>query len=200
MNENLHRTNIFKPIIVTTLIIIIALAVYIPYITDKNLTNTIVKNSLNAVEQIKLTRAYYVDTVVGDIKEFAPDIKFSYEHEGINGIIPLPTTTIHNLSDIFSKNTGIQYHLYSNFPFQNRVDRNLTKFEKEALQFTQESADGTYFKHDVIDGKKVLRVAVTDYMTSESCVSVITPILIAHGSSGNGNWVIKEAFLKLLHL
>lgn len=180
-NKKLHRANIFKPIIITTIVIITTLALYIPYITDKNSIDTIIKNSSNAVEQIKLTRAYYVDNVVSDIKKYAPNIKFSYEHEGVNGVIPLPTTTIHDLSDIFSSNTGIQYNLYSEFPFKNRVDRNLTKFEKEALQFTKESPDGTYIKRDIIDGKQVLRVAVTDYMTSESCVN-------CHNSHPNRTW------------
>ncbi len=157
------------------------LAIYIPFITDKNSVQTIIKHSLNSVEQIKLTRAYYVDNVVKDIKAFAPNIKFNYDHKGVNGVIPLPTTVIHDLSGIFSDKTGIRYNLYSEFPFKNRIDRNLTKFEKEALHFTKESPDGIYIKRDVIDGKPVLRVAVTDFMTSKACVT-------CHNSHPNRTW------------
>ncbi len=170
LHNNLNRTNIFKPIVITTLIIVGILALYIPYITDKNSTKTIVDHSLNAVKQIKLTRAYYVDSVVKDIKAYAPDINFSYNHKGVNGVIPLPTTVIHDLSGIFSDNTGIRYNLYSEFPFKNRANRNLTKFQREAIRFTKQSPDGVYTKRDVIDGKPVIRVAVTDFMTSEACV------------------------------
>ena len=170
-NNNLNRTNIFKPIVITTLIIVGVLALYIPYITDKNSAKTIIEHSLNAVKQIKLTRAYYVDSVVKDIKTYAPNIKFSYDHKGINGVIPLPTTVIHDLSGIFSDNTGIRYNLYSEFPFKNRADRNLTKFQREAIRFTKQSPDGVYTKRDIIDGKPVIRVAVTDFMTSQACVT-----------------------------
>ncbi len=169
-NNHLNRTNIFKPIVITTLIIVGVLALYIPYITDKNSAKTIIDHSLNAVKQIKLTRAYYVDSVVKDIKKYAPNITFSYDHKGVNGVIPLPTTVIHDLSGIFSDKTGIRYNLYSEFPFKNRADRNLTQFQREAIRFTKQSPDGVYTKRDIIDGKPVIRVAVTDFMTSEACV------------------------------
>ena len=170
-NNRLNRTNIFKPIVITTFFIVGILALYIPYITDKNSAKTIIDHSLNAVKQIKLTRAYYVNSVVKDIKAYAPEISFSYDHEGINGVIPLPTTVIHDLSGIFSDNTGIRYNLYSEFPFKNRADRNLTTFQREAIRFTKQSPDGVYTKRDVIDGKPVIRVAVADFMTSEACVT-----------------------------
>lgn len=131
---------------------------------------TIMDHSLRSVEQIKLTRAYYVENVVRDLKKYAPNIQFSYKHEGVNGIVPLPTTLIRNLSDVFSEHTGTKYRLYSEFPFKNRIDRSLTAFQKEAIHFTQQNPDGIYVKRDVVNGEPVLRVAVTDYMTSKACV------------------------------
>ena len=181
INNQVIRKNIFKPIIATTLIMIGVLIYYIPYVSDKNSINTITKNSLQSVEQIKLTRAYYVNSVVKDIKKHAPNIKFSYDHEGVNGVIPLPTTTIHDLSKIFSENTGIRYSLYSEYPFKNRSDRVLTSFEKEAIKYTKKNPDGTYTKKDTIDGKPVLRVAVTDFMTDKACVS-------CHNSHPDRTW------------
>lgn len=88
------------------------------------------KSSIISAEQIKLTRAYYVDSVVKDIKKYAPNIKFTYDHEGLNGEIPLPTTTIHNLSAIFSANSGLKYNLYSEYPFAFKKDRKLDAFQK----------------------------------------------------------------------
>ena len=166
------KTIVVKPIVIATVIMLSLLFFYIPYITDKNAIETVKAHSINSVKQIKLTRAYYVENVVDDIKKYAPNkIKFGYDHNGSNGIIPLPTTTIHDLSKIFSENTGIKYNLYSNYPFENRVDRVLTKHQKEALLLSSKDADGIYVKRDIIDGKPVLRVAVTDFMTQESCVN-----------------------------
>jgi PAS domain-containing protein len=170
IGDNLNKTNIFKPIIIATIIIVGILSLYIPYITDKNSIKTIIDQSLNSVRQIKLTRAYYVDTVVKDIKAKAPNIKFSYNHKGVNGVIPLPTTVIHDLSGIFSEKTGIRYNLYSKYPFKNRADRNLTQFQQEALDYIEQSPDGIYTKRDIIDDKPVIRVAVADFMTSQTCV------------------------------
>ena len=171
INNTVIQRNIFKPIVAATIILIAVLVYYIPYVTDKNSISTITANSLHSVEQIKLTRAYYVDSIVKDIKKHAPNIKFSYAHDGVDGVIPLPTTTIHDLSKIFSENTGVKYNLYSDFPFENRKDRILTSFEKKAIRYTKLNPDGTYVERDTIDGKPVLRVAVTDFMTDKACVS-----------------------------
>ncbi len=171
INNEVVQKNIFKPIIAATIIMIAVLIYYIPHITDKNSISTITANSIQFVDQIKLTRAYYVDSIVKDIKKHAPNIKFSYVHQGVDGIIPLPTTTIHDLSKIFSENTGIKYNLYSEFPFANRKDRILSSFEKKAIKYTKKNPDGTYVKRDMIDGQPVLRVAVADYMTDQACVS-----------------------------
>lgn len=168
-------------IIATYLFVGIALFVSIPKITEKTTIETITKNSLNNVEQIKLTRAYYLDSIVKDVKEFAPKLSFSYDHNGVNGKLPLPTTIIHDLSKIFSDNTGVQFKLYSEFPFQNRADRVLSKEEKEALKFSKQNPEGIYVKREKIEGKEYLRVAVTDYMTSGSCVK-------CHNSHPDKTW------------
>ncbi len=168
--KTLHASIIITPIIFTAIVIFITLFFYIPHVTEKNSIEATTKNSIISVEQIKLTRAYYVDAVVKDVKKYAPNLKFSYDHEGVNGKLPLPTTTIHNLSAIFSENSGVKYNLYSDYPFAFKKSRKLSEFQKEALKRTQESDDGLYIKKDFIDGKPVLRVAVTDFMTDQACV------------------------------
>jgi len=169
--RKIRDNNIIRLIVLSAIVMSIVLFFFIPYITEKYTIESIINNSKNSVEQIKLTRAYYVDSIVDDVKKYAPNLSFSYDHEGINGRLPLPTTTIHDLSKIFSENTGIKYNLYSNYPFKNRERRVLTKFQKQAIRYTQENPQGLYIKRDIVDGKEVLRVAVTDYMTSQSCVN-----------------------------
>ena len=168
--QQLHRSTIITPIIFAALVIFMTLFFYIPYITEKNSIEMATKSSIISAEQIKLTRAYYVNSVVKDIKKYAPNIKFSYDHEGVNGVLPLPTTTIHNLSAIFSANSGTKYNLYSEYPFAFKKDRVLTKFQKEAIAKTKESPEGLYVKKELIDNKPYLRVATSDYMTDQACV------------------------------
>ncbi len=169
--KSLQNYSVINSIIVALIIMVTSLFFFIPYITEKYTIATIIKHSKNAVEQIKLTRAYYVDVVVKDVKKFAPNLEFHYDHWGVDGRLPLPTTTVHDLSEIFSKKTGIKYNLYSDYPFLNRKDRVLTPFQKEAIKHTKESENGIYIKRDILDGKEVLRVATTDYMTDISCVN-----------------------------
>ena len=169
--NSIYTSKILTPVILASVIIISTLFFFIPYITEKNTIDAVIRNSINSVAKIKLTRAYYVENVVKDIKKYAPNIIFHYNHEGINGKIPLPTTTIHNLSKIFSEQSGLKYDIYSEYPFFNRKNRVLTPFQKEAIIWTKKNPNGIYIKRDKIDGKAVLRVAVTDYMTSRACVN-----------------------------
>lgn len=158
-------------IFLITALMLISLGVFIPQVTQKNLIDIVTKNSLTMVEQIKLTRGYYVKEVVGDVKKYAPNITFDYEHSGVDGKLAFPTSVIHELSDIYTKNTGVTIRLYSNFPFKPKKDRILSPVQKEALHYVEESKNGVWVKRDTINGKEVLRVAVADYMTQQACVT-----------------------------
>ncbi|MCV6608858.1 MAG: DUF3365 domain-containing protein [Campylobacterales bacterium] len=174
--------------VISIIIISMGIFYFIPKITEKNTIDTITKNSINSVEQMKLMRAYYVDNVTKDIKEYAPNISFNHTHEGADSKIPYPTTTIHDLSKLFSDNTGIKFRLYSDFPFKNRENRKLDEKEQEAIAFTKKNPEGIYVRRDLLNEKEVLRVAVTDYMTSQSCVD-------CHNSHPEKTW--KEGKWKL---
>ena len=168
--ENQYN-NIIKSIILSGLIMILTLFFFIPLITEEATISSTTRQAENAVKKIKLTREYYLNNIVKDVKKFAPELSFSYNHEGVNGRLPLPTTLIHDLSKVFSENTGMTYKLYSEYPFKNRASRVLTSFQKEAIKYTKKNPKGVYVKRDLFGGKEVLRVATTDFMTSKSCVS-----------------------------
>jgi len=169
--------NIFKksklllPIFLVAVILNLFLFFYIPKAMEEGLVENIIQSSKNSVIQLQLEREYYVEAVVGDIKKYAPNISFDYNHAGVNGKLPFPTTTVHDLSEKYSKQSDVKFALYSNYPFLNRKDRVLTEFQKEAIREVEKSPEGFYFKKDVIDGKEVLRVAVADYMVIPGCVS-----------------------------
>ncbi|NOR57595.1 MAG: DUF3365 domain-containing protein [Sulfurimonas sp.] len=168
--KTIRSSIIITPIVFAAITLFVTLFFYIPYITEKNSIDMATKNSIISLEQIKLTRAYYVDAVVKDVQKYAPNLTFSYKHEGLDGVLPLPSTTIHDLSRIFSDNSGIKYSLYSDNPFAFKKDRKLSQFQKEALKYTRSRNDGIYIKKDFIDDKPVLRVAITDIMTDQACV------------------------------
>jgi methyl-accepting chemotaxis protein len=177
----IRKSSIIISVILVSIVILATLFFFIPKITEENTIEAAKRNAEHMVTQMKLNRAYYVDAVVGDVKKFAPNIKFHHSHDGVDGKLPLPTTTIHDLSKIYSENTGLKFQLYSDFPFKNREDRVLTKHQKEALKFSKENEDGIHVQRDKVDGKEVLRVAVTDFMTSQACVS-------CHNSHPDRTW------------
>ncbi len=167
----LLKSKILISVIVVSFMIIATLFVYIPKVTEQNTIDTVVRNSENTVAQIKLTRAYYVDSVVKDVKKYAPQLSFDYDHHGVNGKLPFPTSTIHDLSKIYSENTGLTFHFYSEYPFKPKASRVLTPLQKEVIEYIKKDENTMWVKRDTIDGKSVLRVAVVDYMTDISCVN-----------------------------
>ncbi|WP_324171398.1 ATP-binding protein [Sulfurimonas sp.] len=165
------KSKILISIWLVSIIIISSLFFFIPYITEKNLIELVKKNSQNNVEQIKLTRSYYLDWVVKDIKNSnIKSLSFGVNHKNSSHILPLPATTIHDLSDLFSQNSGVKFSTYSNFPFKNRKNRVLTQDEKQTLRDI-ESSGGIVIKKKQLDGKAVLIVAIADYMSNISCVN-----------------------------
>lgn len=123
-------------IVFVSIVILTTLVIIIPQLTEKNTVNLIAQSITTMPNKIKLTRLIMFNQLK-DIKEYAPNIKFvDYGHHGVNGVLPFPTTTIHDLSEIFSANTNIQFRFYE-FPFkpkQNRVldakQRNFTIYQK----------------------------------------------------------------------
>lgn len=170
--SSLTRSKLILPVIVVALFIVGVLFVIIPRLMEQNLVESTIRHAKVDVEKIIMTRAYYTKSIVGDIREYAPNIEFHYDHFGTNGKIPFPTTTIHDLSDIFTKNEniGMVFRFYSDYPFKNRADRVLDDFQKEALKFVNEDTYGVYSKRDNINGEEVIRVAVADFMSDQACV------------------------------
>lgn len=181
MISQLIKNKIIVSVILISAIILGTLFIYIPKVTEQNVINTVIRNSENTVQQIKLNRAYYVSAIVKDIRSYAPNLTFDYNHEGIDGKIPFPTTTIHDLSKIYSENTGLTFKFYSKYPFKPKANRKLTPLQKEALDFVETNDKGMWVKRDTINGKPVLRVAVADYMTDQSCVN-------CHNSHKDRTW------------
>ncbi len=176
----LKSSKILIPVFITSLLLGAFLFFYIPVIMEEGLVKSIVRHSKNAVERLQMEREYYTLSVVRDVKKFAPQLSFDYNHEGVNGKLPFPTTTIHDLSRMYSKRSDVKFTLYSEYPFLNRKDRVLTPFQKEAIKMVKKNG-GIYYKKDFVNGMPVLRVAVADYMVHQACVD-------CHNSHKLKNW------------
>lgn len=163
-------SKIIQSIIVVTIIKGIFIYFYVPKTMEEGLLQHVVENSKNAVLQLQMEREYYNKSVVGDIKKYAKNITFSDDHEGINGKIPFPVTTMYDLSKMYSEKGHLKFRFYSNYPFANRKDRVLSDFEKKAIQEVEKSKEGLYYQKDTMEGKEVLRVAIADVMNRQSCI------------------------------
>jgi methyl-accepting chemotaxis protein len=69
------------------------------------------------------------------------------------------------------KKDGTNLSLYSPYPFPNRQDRKLDAFGRAAWDFFATTPDGVFSRRETVDGKDVVRVAVADRMTDQSCVN-----------------------------
>jgi len=150
-------------------------------IIEKNTIDTIVKHSKEDVERLQIVREYYTKYIVKDLKKDSNHWRFSYDHKDKVSTLPFPTTVIHDLTKMYSSRSESKIELYSEYPFLNRKDRVLTAFQKEAIAKIKESKEGIFYKKDTINGQKVLRVAVADYMILPACVN-------CHNSHKLKNW------------
>lgn len=174
------KSKILLSIWIVSMIILSSLFFFVPYITEKNIDDILIQNSKNTVTQIKLTRSYYLDSIVNKIADGNHNLIFTANYKNKNNALPVPATIIYDLSEIFSKNMGVKFRTYSNFPFKNRAGRILSPTQKKILKDIGQSG-GIYVSKDFVEDKPVLRVAIADYMTESSCVK-------CHNNHPNRTW------------
>lgn len=164
-----------KQILVALVVICVivggGLFLYIPKMIENSIVEKIIENSQESVKQLQIVRAYYTKNVVSDLKKNAPNITLDSYHKDIETVLPFPTTVIHDLTTMYSLRSKVKFDFYSEYPFLNRKDRVLTPFQKEAVKMVEKNEDGVYVKKDIINGEKVLRVAIADYMILPACVN-----------------------------
>lgn len=135
--------------------------------------DTAKRNSSGLIYQYKSLRKYYTDSVIKKILTKKNSFEVSYDHKIKPNTIPLPATMIHDLSEILIKDkfSGFEVKLYSEFPFPNRSKRTLDAFQKDSIKFFKKKPDGEFYKIQIINGKEVLRYAISDKMQVQACVN-----------------------------
>lgn len=165
------RSLFFKfavPTVVCFMLGITAMAIIVPRLIRQNMIESAVASARETVFQFKTVRGYYSNNVVRKLAG-KDGIEFSSSHQQANQL-PLPATVILDLSKLLS-DRGTTLTLYSPFPFPNRADRKLDKFQKAAWVYLQKHPDGIYTKMVNTNGTHIARVALPDIMSAQSCVS-----------------------------
>ena len=161
---------IIGPIVVASTTLTLLAIFYLPSLSLNNQKEKITRESKEIVHHLKTFRSYYNEFVVSKVKNL-PDIKVDYNHEYSSNTIPLPATTIHNISEKLSQNENVKVNFFSDYPFPNRANRVLDEFQKNSIKFLRENPNEIFIKQDIVDNKEVIRVAFSDTMNSNSCLA-----------------------------
>ncbi len=168
--SELFKNSIIIPILIASSALIIAFSYYMPKVALENTISTTTKNSNDLVTQMRIFRSYYSEKILAKVKS-QTDLKVNYDHEIKSDTIPLPATSIHDLGKLFTDGTDTEVRMYSDYPFPNRKDRKLDSFEEESLKFFEKNPNTPYIKKETLNGEKVVRYAVADFLTNQGCVN-----------------------------
>lgn len=158
---------IIIPVSFTLILLSAAVMIYIPSAVKENAAQEAKRKAMDTVEQFKLLRGYYTENVISEVLTQS-SVVVGINHNQ-NGIIPLPATMIHDLSELFSGN-GTQLRLYSPYPFPNRSERQLDNFEIAAWEHLRINPDSSYSKIISNENTTLIKVAVADPLISQICV------------------------------
>jgi methyl-accepting chemotaxis protein len=156
------------PIPIITLVALLLAWLLLPSLIAQHAVEGAIQSAQDTVQQYKTLRAYYTKNVVAKVVGHSA-LKPNFDHQTNEAAIPLPATMIFDLSDAL-KQQGTRLSLYSPYPFPNRKDRELDAFGRAAWDFLAVNPDGVFSRRETLDGKDVVRVAVADRMTEQSCV------------------------------
>lgn len=148
---------------------LIILIVVLPKKIENDIKESVKQNSQVLVDQIRMFRSYYTENVLSKIKHQS-DLKVNFDHKAKIDTVPLPATMIHDLGELFTQESQLEIKMYSNYPFPNRSTRVLDTFEKNSLAYLLQYPNEIYVAKDIYNDQNVIRVAIPDFLYSQSCV------------------------------
>ena len=157
------------PVIIITVIMLTGLLNIVPYLAENKAKQDAFQESERLVSYIRTFRSYYAKHILKKINLYT-DLYANYDHKTNEKTVPLPATLVHDLGEIFTKHSNSKVQMYSDYPFPNRKDRVLDKFQKEALAYVMKHPQKSYSRTDIIDGKPYYRTAIPDHLRAKSCV------------------------------
>jgi diguanylate cyclase (GGDEF)-like protein len=161
--------NVVLPVIGAMALGVAGISVYLPEAMQAAAIDSAYRGSIEVADQIKITRGYYTRNVVAKALAsgaFEP----SYDHKDNPKAIPLPATFVKDISDLLAKK-DLSLSLISPYPWPHRADRVMDEFQTAAWTAFQKDPTQAFSRQEIRDGKRILRTAVADIMTGETCVS-----------------------------
>lgn len=177
---------VMLPIITFFALVLFALIAIVPQNLEQRLLQDVEASARNSVDQLKSLRHYYTQNIVQAVVSDT-DISASTKHEGINGVIPVPATFLHDISGVMSS-ADTQYELYSPYPFKQRQGRSLDAFAQRAWDALNKQSDATYIEHSKQNGRDIVRVGVADTLNAQACVACHN----AHPDSPKTDWQLGD--------
>ena len=174
------------PVVVMVIAAIAVLTAYLPAVLRSAAIQSTVENNVEVSEQIKIIRGYYTQNVVSKALQ-SQAMEPSFDHKENPLGIPLPATFVKDVSDLLSSR-DMQLSLVSPYPWPHRSGRQMDEFEMKAWSAFQANPDAVFSREEVMNGQRVMRVAVADRMTSPACVSCHN----THPGSVKRDWKLND--------
>lgn len=144
------------------------LAVVLPEMMRAAAIDAVFRSNIDIAEQIKTVRGYYTDRVVAKVRKSGA-LHAGWNHAELDDTVPLPATFVKDVSDLLSRR-DTRLALVSPYPWPHRADRVMDAFQLAAWDAFRTDPDRVFSREDVIGGRRVLRVAVADRLTSQTCI------------------------------
>jgi methyl-accepting chemotaxis protein len=177
---------IILPVPIVIALCVIAIALIVPKIIADNAREEATRQGQQIADQFKSIRGYYTENVINKVVK-SGSLKPSTNHKHEPDGVPLPATFIHDVSALLTKK-DINVNLYSDYPFPVRKDRKLDEFQKGAWSFLTANPDKVYSRQETRNGKEVVRVAISDKMAAEGCVTCHN----SHPESPKTDWKLGD--------
>ncbi|MEM8837112.1 MAG: ATP-binding protein [Pseudomonadota bacterium] len=164
-----ERKSDYRKRLIRQLLTIAGLAISIGILTvllidhqlERQQFRLMVESAENQSRTITAFRIYYTQEVVPKILENSDDITFSHEHQESSKTLPLPATVTIDMGARLTETEGdTAFNLLSDYPFENRKERELSTFERDALLGIITRKEETITKFDEgEDGSRILQYA-----------------------------------------
>ena len=147
---------------------ITGISIYLPQAMRNAALETALQSNLDVINHVKMVRGYYTQNILSRAVAGGA-IKPSMDYRNHPNEIPLPATLVKDLSELMAKNETT-LSLVSPYPWPHRADRKMTEFEQQAWDEFQTNPDKVFSRQELVEGKRILRVAVSDKMTTQACL------------------------------
>jgi methyl-accepting chemotaxis protein len=157
------------PVPIAIVVAVVVIWLTVPRVVDNMAFSDAVLANQQVAAEFKTIRTYYAENVVNKVVKsgaFRADV----DHRGNDKVIPLPATFLHDLGAAL-KDRDTTVTLFSQFPFPDRKDRKLDDFQQQAWVYLSSHPDQMFSQAEMRDGKHIVRVAVADTMSSQSCIN-----------------------------